>query len=187
MLVQQLRAGDARAFQAFYADYFPRLYRFVAARGGDARWVEEVVQATLVLAVRGLDGFRGDASLFSWLCRIALREAMRARERQQVRDQREVSMDDGEGIAGLAMDVASEPDAAHERGAAQAEVHALLDALPPRFGDVLEMKYVEGLSVQEIASRMAVGATAVQSLLARARGAFRAAWARRHGDETEER
>ncbi len=52
-------------------------------------------------------------------------------------------------------------------------VHAVLDRLPGRYGDALEWKYVEGRSVEEISERLGIGQTAAQSLLARARVAFR--------------
>jgi RNA polymerase sigma-70 factor (ECF subfamily) len=52
-------------------------------------------------------------------------------------------------------------------------IQAALDALPDRYGDVLEWKYVDGLSVKQIAQRLGVGPKAAESLLSRARGAFR--------------
>jgi RNA polymerase sigma-70 factor (ECF subfamily) len=52
-------------------------------------------------------------------------------------------------------------------------VHAVLDRLPNRYGEALEWKYVEGRSVEEIGDRLGIGHTAAQSLLARARVAFR--------------
>jgi RNA polymerase sigma-70 factor (ECF subfamily) len=48
-----------------------------------------------------------------------------------------------------------------------------LDRLPPRYGDALEWKYVEGYSAQEIATRLDIGLEAANSLLARAKRAFR--------------
>jgi RNA polymerase sigma-70 factor (ECF subfamily) len=52
-------------------------------------------------------------------------------------------------------------------------VHAVLDRLPARYGEALELKYIEGRSVEEIGDRLGIGHTAAQSLLARARVAFR--------------
>ena len=54
-------------------------------------------------------------------------------------------------------------------------VQSLLDRLPSRYGDVLEWKYLEGRSVEEIGELLGVSQTAAQSLLARARTAFREA------------
>jgi RNA polymerase sigma factor (sigma-70 family) len=56
-------------------------------------------------------------------------------------------------------------------------VHAVLDRLPPRYGRALEWKYLEELSVKEIARRLEVGPKAAESLLTRARLAFRDAMA----------
>lgn len=51
----------------------------------------------------------------------------------------------------------------------------MLDRLPARYGDVLEWKYIDGRSVEEIGQRLGIGHTAAQSVLARARTAFREA------------
>jgi RNA polymerase sigma-70 factor (ECF subfamily) len=74
------------------------------------------------------------------------------------------SLSDG-GLAG--------PDAELRRHELQSLVQTTLDALPGRYGDALEWKYVEGLSVAEIAARLGVGVKAAESLLTRARKAFR--------------
>ena len=73
-LVRRMLAGDERAFGAFFDGYFPRVYRFALPRlGGDADASKDVVQATLVKAIRNLASFRGDAALFSWICQICRR------------------------------------------------------------------------------------------------------------------
>ena len=52
-------------------------------------------------------------------------------------------------------------------------VQATVDTLPDRYSDVLEWKYVDGLSVDEIAAQLNIGVKAAESLLTRARTAFR--------------
>jgi RNA polymerase sigma factor (sigma-70 family) len=52
-------------------------------------------------------------------------------------------------------------------------VQVTLDHLPGRYGDALEWKYIQGLSVAEIAARLGLGYKAAESLLTRARQAFR--------------
>ena len=56
-------------------------------------------------------------------------------------------------------------------------MHEALDYLPSRYSQALEWKYCEGLSVNEIAERLEVGAKAAESVLSRARVAFREAFA----------
>ena len=52
-------------------------------------------------------------------------------------------------------------------------IQVALDALPPKYGDALEWKYIEGHSIKEIAERMNLSPQAAQSLLARAKISFR--------------
>ena len=51
-------------------------------------------------------------------------------------------------------------------------IQVALDRLPPKYGNVLEWKYIEGYSVNEIAMRLDLGNEATQSLIARAKRAF---------------
>jgi RNA polymerase sigma factor (sigma-70 family) len=76
----------------------------------------------------------------------------------------------------LEEDVASDrdpPEGALVRKEEVRHVHAVLDLLPPRYARALEWKYVERVSVKEIAERLRLGAKAAESLLTRARQAFR--------------
>ena len=78
-------------------------------------------------------------------------------------------------IEALAAPVGEQPDERFDRDETRRLIQVVLDRLPERYGDVLEWKYVEGRSVEEIGARLGVGHTAAQSLLARARIAFREA------------
>jgi RNA polymerase sigma factor (sigma-70 family) len=74
-LVERLLAGDERAFRGFFNEYFDRLYRFALARThGDVDIAEKAAQRALCRPVRRLDGYRGDASLFTWLAQICRNE-----------------------------------------------------------------------------------------------------------------
>lgn len=177
-LIAGMLKGDERAFTAFFDSYFPRVYRFALPRlGGDADATAEVVQATLVKAMRKLADFRGDASLFTWVCQICRHEVvdwLRARRRHS---DKVVLMEDSPELK-AAVDAIAAPEMeepANRYSAAETRrlIRSVLDRLPPRYGDALEMKYVEGLSVEEIGVELGIGTTATQSLLARARVAFR--------------
>ena len=75
LLVQRMLAGEERAFVAFFETYFPRVYRFALPRlDRNADTAKDVVQATLIKAMRKLGDFRGEAALFTWLCQICRRE-----------------------------------------------------------------------------------------------------------------
>ncbi|MBA3562946.1 MAG: RNA polymerase sigma factor [Gammaproteobacteria bacterium] len=177
-LVRRLLAGDERAFDLFFSVYFPRLYRFTLIRlGDDPDAARDVVQQALCKAVRGLDTWRGEASLFTWMCQICRNELAGyfrklGREREHI-----VLLEDHPEIRAALESTdapsASDPLAGFRRAELARLVQATLDHLPHRYGDALEWKYIEGLTVEEIAARLGTTATAAQSLLARARRAFR--------------
>src|SRR5580765_2061294 len=65
-----MRSGDERAFDEFFGAYFPRLFHFAVRRLGNEDAAEDVVQAALVVAMRKIGTWRGEAALFTWLCTI---------------------------------------------------------------------------------------------------------------------
>jgi len=170
-------AGQERAFDEFFEGYFPRLYRFALPRlHQDEDAAEEVVQITLCKAVAGLRGYRGEAALFTWLCTICRREISVHLERRGRRSEpiplSEDSPDVRSALESLAA-LGQNPESQAQGKEISRLVHVALDALPRAYGDALEWKYVHGLSVKEIAGRLSLGAKAAESLLTRARQAFR--------------
>ncbi len=177
-LVRRILAGDQAAFRRLFDGYFPRLYRFALVRlGGDHDAAEDVVQLTFCKAIERLDGYRGEAALYTWFCQICrntLIDWCRARNRD---DRAVVPLDDEPGIRALldslAAPAAEQPELLHWRGELAHLVQVTVDSLPERYGQALEWKYVDGLSVAEIAARLGVGEKAAESLLTRSREAFR--------------
>jgi RNA polymerase sigma-70 factor (ECF subfamily) len=179
-LVARMLAGDEPAMEAFADGYFPGLYRFALARlHGDSELARELVQATACKALARLSTYRGEAPLFTWLC-ACCRNEIRMHFRHQGRLPRVVGLDDETGEADLAAGRApgEHPDGALARKEEAHLVHAALDLLPPHYARALEWKYVDRLPVKEIATRLRLGAKAAESLLTRARQAFREGYER---------
>jgi RNA polymerase sigma-70 factor (ECF subfamily) len=178
-LVKNMVAGRDRAFRTFFDRFFPRVYRFCTRRLDDTA-AEEVTQAVLVIAIRRIETYRGEASLFTWLCQIA-RHEISAHYRRAARHRDVVPIDENEGIRSELESLAAEPELTPERlahrGQVQEVVQLILDHLPGDYGRVLELKYMEGYSVDEIAAQLSTTPIAIQSMLARARGAFRKQYA----------
>jgi RNA polymerase sigma-70 factor (ECF subfamily) len=177
-LARRMLAGDERSFEEFFETYFPGLYRFALARlHGNADAAEDVVQATLCKAVTRLATYRGEAALFTWLCTFCRHElsahyARHQRSRQEtplVEDAPEVRS----ALESLGATESADPDERLRRRELARLVRIALDSLPRRYGDVLEWKYMQELSVSDIAARLDVGPKAAESLLTRARQAFR--------------
>ena len=74
-LVKRMLAGSEAAFEQFFDDYFPGLFRIVLMRvDHDADVADEVVQAAISKAIDRFESYRGEAALFSWLCMICRNE-----------------------------------------------------------------------------------------------------------------
>ncbi len=175
-LVARLLAGDEQAFQQFFEEYFERVYRFAMTRvNGNASRAEEAAQRTLCRAVRGLGGFRGEAALFSWLAQICRNEIADMSVQWRRDDAQLVSLDSDSSARRSAAAVATLDDPGAELDSQDRSRHMaqLLQRLPGNYGSVLQMKYLEELSVREIAVRLSTTQEAAQSSLARAREALR--------------
>lgn len=176
VLVDRMLAGDQRAFDEFFNAYFDRLYRFALVRlSRDTDAAEDAVQQTLCRAVEKLSYFRGEAALFTWLCQICrntIADMFRSKQSGQTvpfEDTEEVRAA-LEALSALPMD---DPQDSMRNEQLRRLVQAVLDHLPTRYGEVLEWKYIQGLSVKEIALRLKVAPKAAESVLGRARVAFR--------------
>ena len=182
VLVEKLLARDERAFAEFFDTYAPRLFRFAMRRAGDEDLAEEITQTTLIAAAGKLKSWRAEASLFTWLCTIARRQLV-DHWRKTARQPELRPLDDDPDVRAALESLASGGDRADaadtsvDRQRLAERVQITLDYLPDRYGDVLEWKYLQGLSVNEIAERLGSTPKAVESMLTRARQAFREGFA----------
>ncbi len=176
-LVKQLLANDEQAFDRFFSDNFARLYRFALTRlPDDPDGTREVVQIALTKAIAKLHTYRGESALFTWLCAITRNEmsdwlARQGRYRQHIvltEDFPEIQA----AVDSFQAPQSDNPEQIYQRDELVRLIQVALDRLPPKYGNVLEWKYIEGYSVNEIAMKLDLGNEATQSLLARAKRAF---------------
>ena len=166
-LLTKAAAGNAAAVRALLDGYGPALYGFLYARvGGHAPVAEDLLQETLIEAVRSASTFRGESSLKTWLCAIARRRLSRHYEAER-------------RVAAARAGLTLVPDGGTEDRSADIErrdeVTRALGALPPLHRQVLVMKYLDDRSVEEIARELGRSRVQVQSLLQRARAGLREA------------
>jgi RNA polymerase sigma-70 factor (ECF subfamily) len=169
-LRQAVLAGDEQAWRTWYEKSYAGLRAYVLWRCGGLRdHADEVIQDTWLTAVRRLRSFAPETASFAvWLRGIAanlLRNHFRQHGRRQ-RRLRPLHADD-EQLANT--------DADAQRQQAE-QVARALDSLPEHYEAVLRAKYLEGQSVADIAAARNDTAKAVESLLTRARQAFRTAY-----------
>ncbi|MBK6598404.1 MAG: sigma-70 family RNA polymerase sigma factor [Proteobacteria bacterium] len=179
-LLTRMQAGDQRAFGQFFDAYASRLAAFAARRSPlDASALEDVVQQTLINAMRNLSQFRGDATVFTWLCQIC-RNLLADARRKAARQPEVASLDamvEAEPSA-IPVQLLDYRDPLDECAAdsTRSAVRRSVNALPPRYARILELRYGDDLGVAEIAAILGLSESAAQSLLARARSAFRDGW-----------
>ena len=176
-LVDRLLRGDERSFDTFVDEYYPRLYRFAHSRlASNPEATQDVVQGTLSKVVPQLDRYRGEAALFSWMCSFC-RYEISAYWRRQGRRGPEVELVEDSPELRSALEtlaaVQADPEEILEQKELARLVRVTLDYLPIRYGNALEWKYIQGLSVREVATRLELSHKAAESLLTRARQAFR--------------
>jgi RNA polymerase sigma-70 factor (ECF subfamily) len=163
-LLVKAAAGNPSAVRALLDGYGDALYGFLFARvGGHAPVAEDLLQETLIEAVRSASTFRGEASLKTWLCAIARRRLSRHYEAER----KAAVM-----RAGLTL-VPERGDDKSTDFERRDEITRALGVLPPLHRQVLVMKYLDDRSVEEIADELGRSRVQVQSLLQRARAGLR--------------
>jgi RNA polymerase sigma-70 factor, ECF subfamily len=171
-LRRQVLAGDEAAWRALYESAATALWGYVSWRcAGLLDRTEEITQETWLVAVRRLSDFDpAQASFITWLRGIAahlLQNDLRTRRRR-----REQTLSE-----------AIEPACVENNQREQAEqIARALAELPARYEAVLRAKYLDRASVHAIAEEWGESAKAVESLLGRARQAFRTAYERLESD-----
>ncbi len=175
-LAKRMLGGDQRAVQEFCDEYLPRLYRYAIQRVRNEHDVGDIVQVVLTNAARRIETYRGEATLLTWLVQITRREISKYVADAKRRDLFVPFLHDEvlkAVVESLEAPESGEPEAVGRRNELIGLLQLALDQLPERYARALELKYIEGFSSREIAERLDIGDEATQSLLARARRAFR--------------
>jgi RNA polymerase sigma-70 factor, ECF subfamily len=163
VLLRAASTGDPAAVRWLLDEVAPTVFGFLYARvGGDRAVAEDLLQDTLLEVIRAAADFRGDASASTWMCAIARRRLARHFERE-----RKVAVTESR----LRLVVPEQPDGDDvER---RDQVTRALGRLPALHRQVLVLKYLDQLSVQQIAGQLGRTGVQVQSLLQRAREGLR--------------
>jgi RNA polymerase sigma-70 factor (ECF subfamily) len=168
-LLSAVLAGDEQAWRTWYDESFGSLHAYVHWRCAGLRdLVEDVLQETWLTAVRRIRTFDPEQGHFAgWLRGIAanlLRNQLRHRQRRE----RRAAVEGGR--------IGEPADSEMERRDQAERIVGALAELPERYESVLRAKYLDGLSMAEIAAASNETVKAVESLLTRARQAFRSAY-----------
>jgi RNA polymerase sigma-70 factor (ECF subfamily) len=184
-LVEGARRKDPVAIRLLIKQQNQRLYRIARSIVRDDSDAEDVLQEAYVRAFAGLEGFRGEARIGTWLARIVINEALGWRRRR--RPTTEISLASTD--TGLNAQIIPFPGANRiadpETTMARSEIHTLLeraiDGLPEGFREVFVARLVDGMSVEETAELFGIPPQTVKTRLFRARALLRREMERRIG------
>lgn len=193
-IVAELKAGSENAYEWLIAHYHQPVYGLVYRILNDSADAADTTQEVFLKVFRGIKRFNGQASLKTWIYRIALHEASNQRRWWFRHKRRETSMEGvpGEdenqsfGLKDTLIDEHESPFdlAAHEE--IRSKVEEELALVPEPFRTTLVLRDIEGLSYEEIAEILQVSLGTVKSRLMRGRFALKKrleAYARQVGRE----
>jgi len=172
--------GDETAVKQLLAHVLKPLYGFCLYRvGKNQHWCEEVVQETMLRALRDLAAYepsRAGNNVFPWLTGLARNEIQRVLQREKSAASLQTlwaNLD--QELLGLYAKLETAPfdDDLLQREETRDLVNATMAQLPDHYRETLEEKYVQGKSQREMAQRRQLSEKALESQLTRARNAFR--------------
>jgi RNA polymerase sigma-70 factor (ECF subfamily) len=182
-LVTQLKAGTEEAFAWLIATYHQPVYSLISRTLPNPADAPDITQEVFVKVYRGIGSFHGDASLRTWIYRIALHEASNQRRWWSRHRRKEVTIEaeTGESSDGQPLCIrdtlVDEQESPFEM-AAQAEIRARVEAelreVPEPFRTVVILRDIEGLTYEEIAEILSVNLGTVKSRLMRGRANLKA-------------
>jgi len=184
-LLQRAQRGDRAAYGQIVVLYQDRLYNAVVRLVGDREEARELTQEAFTRGLSGIDSFRGDASPYTWLFRIAVNLSIS--QLRKVQRKRVFSLDgsgnpsgrDGEDQAAGLMDRVSRekggesPLQGMERREEGEAVLAALGRIDAEYRAVLVMRDIEGFDYQQMADVLNLPLGTLKSRLFRARLALR--------------
>ncbi len=183
-LVARARAKDTTAFELLMRRHNQRIYRVVRSVLREPGEIEDVMQQAYLSAFVHLEQFQGASRWSTWVCRIAINEAL-ARIKQRGRFE---SLD-ATGEAG-ATELWKRRETDPERTALDREfqlvVEQMIDRLPEVSRTVLIMREIEGMTTAETAAVLDVAEDVVKTRLHRARTSLRALIEGRVGKQIED-
>jgi len=164
-LLARLKRGESAAVTSWFRVYQPRMTQFVAQKISVAAEVDEVVQQVFLNCLKHLPLFRGDASIKTWMVRIARHEVADFYRKKYAKKVLQTLP--------LHQLFAAPVSDSHETSE---KVKLALGHLGEPYRELLQLKYIDELSVKIIAEKMGRTSKSVESDLYRARKAFQIAY-----------
>ena len=144
-LIEEVRNGKRQAFTELMRRYQQRVYWTARRIVGSHADADDIAQETFIKAYMGLGEFRGEASFFTWLYRIAVNLSLNAvRKRQLVTYLRQSE------IVNRLFPAHSDPEQDMVQQETETRLQKAVAALPEKQRAVFVLRYYEEMSYEEI-------------------------------------
>jgi RNA polymerase sigma-70 factor (ECF subfamily) len=166
-LIKRFINGDLSGFEALVRKYQDRVYNLCRYMIRDPQDAQDAAQDVFLKAYKGMKGFKPDASLYTWLYRIAVNTCL---------DYKRKSRRDTLKKQPLTEDLPSNeplPAELYESREIGESIQLALQKLPEKLRAAIVLREIEGLSYEEIAEVLHTSAGTVKSRISRAREQLR--------------
>ncbi len=173
-LLDSLKSGNPQSVRSWFIQYHSKLLRYVSGKISSKADAEDIVQEIFVNSLRQLPLFSGKSSLWTWMCAIARHEiADYYRRRYAKRALKSLPLSQF-----LELDSLEISDQGEAYANSTAGVVVVLSKMKATQSELLQLKYVDGKSVAEIAHIVGRTIKAVEAELFRARIEFKTVWSK---------
>jgi RNA polymerase sigma-70 factor (ECF subfamily) len=160
-----------QVFSSLYSQFGQHILKFILKRnGGDMEAAESVLQDTFIAAFKSFSTFHHKSSYFTWLCKISLNKLTDYYRREIHRKSKFVipSLNQLNSL----FDPGLSPEEKISLDELRQSVNSCLDLLPPKYRQLLHLKYYQQLSGREICLKLQLTPRQLEGRLHRARHAL---------------
>jgi RNA polymerase sigma-70 factor (ECF subfamily) len=170
-LVARIQAGDVEAFETLYIQHAAVIYSLASRMAGSPDEGEDLLQEIFLQAYRKLGSFKGDASIGTWLYRLAVNHCLDFVRSRRAKMGRITDTLDADG--------AFEPIAQRETPLARIDLERAIERLPEGCREAFVLHDVEGFDHKEVARLLGIAEGTSKSQVFKARMKLRELLARR--------
>lgn len=166
-LIERFKGGDQSVFGELVLKYQDRIYNLCRHMLGNSHEAEDAAQDTFLKAYQKLKDFKPEASLYTWLYRIAVNTCLDYKKRPFFDSLLKKAGGD-EFVDEAASDWPS-PEKLYESKQIGLALHNSIGKLPSKLRAAIVLKEIEGLSYEKIADILEISIGTVKSRISRAR------------------
>jgi RNA polymerase sigma-70 factor, ECF subfamily len=167
-LIEKILLKDKRALYHFYRTYTPELSRLIAGKISNPHDADEVLSDTLYAFLEAIRDFAGKSSIRTFLFSIAGHKIIDYYRRKKIK---QIMFSQVPRLEALVSPLLS-PEDVFETESLKLKINSVFNGLMPKYRIALLAKYMDNLTVEEIAEKFTVTLKSAESILFRARKAF---------------